>query len=502
MSNNIIDVLPVIALAAAAAGSQSTSTADHITVESASCSLPSMKRSHSLSLELSSSGEEDHVVLSAPTKRARGRPRSTQPLPRKTRKARKQDKVNPKSKSSTAQPVDLSANSTDGRVPLGAQSPSTAISSQTQDQLYRIVKHCLDDNISSDMKCLQIEVAQLKEMVVKLASRVGELNSQLSAFNFGSISNTQSPQPDPLPQTRLLSTLPPTNATTSSVVKTDDNDASSNVNISRQKRPAAPTQQRHDDAVTAMYLDQKRKQQRANNIIISGLPNSDNDTKTVTDLLHSEFEWDFPDWPGLNVTTCRRIGHREDNKVQPLLVTLIDTRQSEYFIRNAKFLRASSDQMVQSSVFINPDLTPSEARAAYELRLLRRQRRQQSVQHPGEQQVNSANSRIIYRSNNKLSPSANCPVASTQMTQAITPQPTPLPVDIPSRLVWSVQQPATAVSVITPPADIGEIIPASGSLPAEASSSSSLVTPNAVSDSHTKSQVGDSSTTIVAGSCP
>ena len=360
-------------------------------------------------------------------------------------------------------------------------------------------RHCLDDNISSDIKGLQIEVGQLKEMVVKLASRVSELNSQLSAFNFASI---QSPQSDPLPQARLLSTLPPSNPTTSAVVKTGNSDASSNVNISRQKPPAAPTHQRHDDAVTAMYLDQKRKQQRANNIIISGLPNSDNDTKTVTDLLRSEFEWDFPDGPGLNATTCRRIGRREDNKIQPLLVTLIDSHQSDYFIKNAKFLRASSDQMVQSSVFINADLTPSEARAAYELRLLRRQRRQQSVQHPGEQRVNSANSRTIYRSSNKLSPSTNSPVASTQMPQAITPQPTPLPVDIPSRLVWSVQQPAAAVSVIALAADTGKISPPSGSLPVPPSSSFSLVTPNPVGDSHSKSQVSDSSTTIVAGSCP
>jgi len=110
---------------------------------------------------------------------------------------------------------------------------------------------------------------------------------------------------------------------------------------------------------------------RANNIVISGLIQSDNDVKSVTNLLSSEFEWDFPDWPGVFVINCRRIGHPVDNKVQPLLVTLSSSQQADYYIKNAKYLRASTDEAVKKSVFINPDLTPSEAKAAYELRVER-----------------------------------------------------------------------------------------------------------------------------------
>jgi hypothetical protein len=359
------------------------------------------------------------------------------------------------------------------------------MASQCQDHIYRAVKQCLDENHSSYIKALHNEVGQLRDMVVNLASRVSELNSQLSAYVSYSAPHIQSAQPDSLPPA-ISSTLPSINATATAaptIVNTNRDDSTSSVNISRQRPPTAPNQQRHDDAVTAMYLDQKRKQLRACNIIISGLPNSDNDLKTATELLRSEFEWDFSDYPGVTVTSCRRIGRCQENKIQPLLVTLADSRQSDYFIRNAKYLRGSSDDTVQSSVFINADLTLSEARAAYELRLLRRQRQQQSDQHPGKQQANSTNSRIIFRSNNyKLSASSTCPAASTHTTDTITSQPTQLPV-IPSRLVWSVPQPMTAVSSINPAVPTGEINLAS------------------VNPSHTKIQVDDSST-IIAGSSP
>jgi len=481
MSNdNIIDVLPATAPAAV---SDFTSAAHYVTAETASCPQPSLKK-RSLSLG-SSSGDEDRTVLSAPPKKARGRPRSTQ-LPRKTRKTRKtrkQDKVGSKSTISIEPPVDLSANSPDRLVPLAVQSPSTAFTSQCQDQIYHAVKQCMDENISSDIKDLQNQVGQLREMVVKLVSQVSELNSQLSVFVSTSATHIQSTQPDSLPRA-ILSTLPLT--TVPAIVNTANGGSSNGVD-SRQGHPTTPTEQRHDDAVTAMYIDQKRRQQRASNIVISGIHNSDNDIKTVTELLRSEFEWDFPNWPGVNVTSCRRIGRIQENKIQPLLVTFNDSHQSEYFIKNAKFLRGSSDDAVQSSVFINPDLTPSEARAAYELRLLRRQRRQQALQHPSEHQLGSSNTRIIYRSNSNTLPApTTCLVASTTNKQTS--------VNTPSRLVWSVQQPATAVSIVSPPVPADEVIPASAS-------SSSPDASNPVSHRHTKTQVGDSST-IVAGSSP
>jgi hypothetical protein len=327
-------------------------------------------------------------------------------------------------------------------------------------------------------------------MVVNLVSQVSELSSQLSAFVSSSAAHIQFTQPDSLPRV-ILSTIPPTNVP--AIISDGSN---SGVNFSRQGHPTAPSDQRHDDAVTAMYIDQKRKQQRASNIVISGLPTSDNDIKTVTELLRSEFEWDSSNWSGVNVIGCRRIGRCQENKIQPLLVTFSDSHQSDYFIKNAKILRGSSDDTVQSSVFINPDLTPSEARAAYELRLLRRQRRQHAVQHLSERQLSSSNSRIIYRSNsNTLSASTACPVASTQLSDKITPQ--PAPVNTPSRLVWSVQQPITAVTVVPPVGPISKVSPTSCS--SSYTSSSVSVASDHGSDSHTMTQVSDTSN-VVAGS--
>ena len=125
-----------------------------------------------------------------------------------------------------------------------------------------------------------------------------------------------------------------------------------------------------------MYIDQQRKKRRANNIVISGLPVTDNDAVAVTELLRDEFEWDVTDWPGVSVAKCRRLGMQQQNKVQPLLVTLNSREQAAYYIKNARTLRASNTDIIKNSVYINADLTQSEAKAAYELRIQRKRRQQ------------------------------------------------------------------------------------------------------------------------------
>ena len=75
---------------------------------------------------------------------------------------------------------------------------------------------------------------------------------------------------------------------------------------------------------------------------------------------------------------CRRLGQPQEGKCQPLLVTLDSQIQAEFYIKNARELRNSSQSEVRENVFINPDLTQAEARAAYELRQRRKQRRHES----------------------------------------------------------------------------------------------------------------------------
>ena len=44
-----------------------------------------------------------------------------------------------------------------------------------------------------------------------------------------------------------------------------------------------------------------------------------------------------------------------------------------YLVANARVLRRSRDEMVKQTVFVSADLTPAEAKAAYDIRCRRRQ---------------------------------------------------------------------------------------------------------------------------------
>lgn len=160
------------------------------------------------------------------------------------------------------------------------------------------------------------------------------------------------------------------------------------------------------DAVAAMYLDLNKKQQRSNNIVISGLPPSDSDNDAAFQLLQTEFGWDSERWPGASIVKCRRLGKPQLNKVQPLLVTLHSREQAEYHIHNARLLRDSVNLFlnisVSENIYINADLTPAEAKAAFELRTQRRERmpREQTSQTQIKSSAKSGTIRLVYRSRN------------------------------------------------------------------------------------------------------
>lgn len=151
------------------------------------------------------------------------------------------------------------------------------------------------------------------------------------------------------------------------------------------------------DAVAAMYVDLNRKQRRSNNIVISGLSMSDCDEKAV-EVLRSEFSCDTELWPGVSITKCMRLGKQQENKDQPLLVVLKYREQAEYFVKNARYLRSLNNAEVRKRVYINADMTPSEARAAYEMRAMKKQRAQRVHSAPIQNQ--STVGRLFYRSRN------------------------------------------------------------------------------------------------------
>jgi len=168
-------------------------------------------------------------------------------------------------------------------------------------------------------------------------------------------------------------------------------------------------EQLKQDVMTAMFVDRKEKQRRASNIVISGLqPSETLDRTAVCKLLRAEFH----DWTTAElektIVSCKRIGRQQTNKPQPLLVVMDSGESAAYFVANARLLRRSHNQLVKDNIYISEDLTPSEAKAAYDLRCQRRaqqttngeQQPQWTRDHPGS---TATASRLVYRSTRPVS---------------------------------------------------------------------------------------------------
>ena len=221
----------------------------------------------------------------------------------------------------------------------------------------------------SPMELMRCELRQLKETVTTLALKIDQMSKVM-------LSDLQ-PKTKPTDPSYASVTSAPAAAHSAPSASTNRNMSTHNV----RGVQSSHDDQRHDP-VTAMYIDLSIKKQRSNNIVITGMPpaqSPNHEMKAVIDLLTVEFGWDTDLCPGVSVARCRRLGKPHEGKFQPLLVTLDTREQAEFYIKNASQLRHSNQPEVRNNVFINSDLTPSEAKAAFELRQRRRQRKQESI---------------------------------------------------------------------------------------------------------------------------
>ena len=207
-----------------------------------------------------------------------------------------------------------------------------------------------NESIVESLKC---ELNQLKESVKSLTSQVETLTSSLGLKSMGTMTLSQS-QPS-------QSSVPNDTAAATAAVKSY---ASVTADPSRTIRDVQL------NIVSAVYKDKEDKKKRASNIIVSGLVTDEQfDSKAVVaGMILQEF--------GRQVTvkSCRRLGVPVPGKVPNMLVTLSSIEDASYLVSNAKILRHSKNELVRSKIFVNADLTPAEAKAAYELRCARRQR--------------------------------------------------------------------------------------------------------------------------------
>ena len=73
------------------------------------------------------------------------------------------------------------------------------------------------------------------------------------------------------------------------------------------------------------------------------------------------------------MASCKRLGTVRVGRIQRLLVTVETVEQATAVTDAAKKLRHSPNSEIRDKIFINPDLTLAEQRAAYEVRCRRRQ---------------------------------------------------------------------------------------------------------------------------------
>jgi len=77
------------------------------------------------------------------------------------------------------------------------------------------------------------------------------------------------------------------------------------------------------------------------------------------------------------IRSTHRFGSSIEGKVQLLLISLTSTKDVEHILTYAKVLRTSSDPVIRDQVFVNKHLTRAEARAAFEARSIRRNKKKQ-----------------------------------------------------------------------------------------------------------------------------
>ena len=153
-----------------------------------------------------------------------------------------------------------------------------------------------------------------------------------------------------------------------------------------------------------VHLDMSDKLRRANNAVVTGL--SPVDGVDDVDLFRQLCENYLPIKPAVRRERCRRLGKPQDGKTQPLLIQLESEDCAKELIsclrRCAKLLRNPNNSL---NVYINPDLTPAEAHAAFLLREKRRSQRRISrlngINNDNEEQSSADDSTLT-------SPSVNC----------------------------------------------------------------------------------------------
>lgn len=124
---------------------------------------------------------------------------------------------------------------------------------------------------------------------------------------------------------------------------------------------------------TLADIDKRRR-----NVIVTGLPEMSNDRQAFIDICETHLTVK----PAITDKDCIRLGEKRNDRPRLLLVRLRSETTAAEILRVAPLLRRCSDHSIAGHCYINPDLSPEAARAAFE----RRQRRRAAEQEAGRRQ--------------------------------------------------------------------------------------------------------------------
>ena len=113
---------------------------------------------------------------------------------------------------------------------------------------------------------------------------------------------------------------------------------------------------------------------RKRNVVVCGLPESSCNSSIQGPDDETAFlrlcEEHLSIKPSLSNKGCKRLGKLTDNNHKPrhLLVHLTSEQNASSLLSDAKNLRRSDEPYIAESVLINPDMSPTEAKLAFEKR--------------------------------------------------------------------------------------------------------------------------------------
>jgi len=250
----------------------------------------------------------------------------------------------------------------------------------------------LGDSLMADAvsasKNLHAEIANLTSIVQKQQKKIRNMESMLTKILSLLESTGSSGQQN---QTTPAAPAAPASSTNESrrrvqshdkngTAKTIKRKSSTNAHRTNLHNDNNDSRDQHDGHFTMIvHRTLNDVSRRKKNVIITGLMEEKDAGKNDYDIFGEFCENFMPIKPSLpSSNCCKRIGRSIDGRPRRLLVHLQSKEAADELLEIAPLLRHCDDSYVAANVFINEDLSPAEAKLAYEARQKRRQRQQQS----------------------------------------------------------------------------------------------------------------------------